>query len=316
MKYYERLDLLRHSVMRGPVDTVLTNEMVISRSEFVRTEFCADFAERYDMYDCMQARLFDGAEHSGYLLVTRHKRFGAFEHENVRLLRLLMPHLRRAMETELRLATLGVQRDCALEALGRLRHGVLIVDADARVTFVNDAADAILRTGDGLGTEPANRRLRASAPGQTATLHRLVAQATGRDKGSPRDAGGNGALRLDRATGVPLLLTIAPLGAETAWNGSTRPAAIILIAMPEDAVATAPGHLRTLFSLTPTESAVAVRIAQGQGVAAAAESLRVSPSTLRWHLQRVFEKTGTTRQAELARLVERVGTVTGNGAGA
>ena len=130
-----------------------------------------------------------------------------------------------------------------------------------------------------------------------------MAQATGRDKGSPSDASGNGALRLDRATGVPLLLTIAPLGAETAWNGSPRPAAIILIAMPDDLVATAPGHLRTLFGLTPTESAVAVRIAQGQGVAAAAESLRVSPSTLRWHLQRVFEKTGTTRQAELARLV-------------
>jgi DNA-binding CsgD family transcriptional regulator len=36
----------------------------------------------------------------------------------------------------------------------------------------------------------------------------------------------------------------------------------------------------------------------------------IEPSTLRWHLQRVFAKTGTARQAELARLVTRVGAVT------
>ncbi len=40
--------------------------------------------------------------------------------------------------------------------------------------------------------------------------------------------------------------------------------------------------------------------------------LGVAASTLRWHLQRVFEKTGTARQAELARLVERLGTLGGN----
>ena len=39
------------------------------------------------------------------------------------------------------------------------------------------------------------------------------------------------------------------------------------------------------------------------------EALGIASSTLRWRLQRAFEKTGTARQAELARLVERLGAV-------
>lgn len=310
--YYERLDELRPSVMRGCVGTILTDTMLISRLEFARAEFYADYASRYDLYDCMQAYVFDGPGCSGYLAITRPARVGTFERDDVRLLRLLLPHLRRAMETQLRLAALGVQRDSALEALDRLRHGILIVDAQARVIHVNAAAEAILRKADGLGAEPASKRLRASAHGQTSALRRLIAQAARRDGGGPPDVGGNGALRLDRATGTPLLLSVTPLWAETAWNVSRQPAVLILIAVPEDSEAIAPRHLRALYGLTTAEAAVAGRIAQGQGVKTAAEALGISPSTLSWHLRHVFEKTGTARQAELARLVERVGAASGN----
>jgi DNA-binding CsgD family transcriptional regulator len=41
----------------------------------------------------------------------------------------------------------------------------------------------------------------------------------------------------------------------------------------------------------------------GDGLQSVAERMRVSLSTVRAHLQHVFEKTGTRRQAELARLL-------------
>lgn len=71
--------------------------------------------------------------------------------------------------------------------------------------------------------------------------------------------------------------------------------------------------LRALYGLTAAEAAAGEAVARGHGVAEAAEALGIAPSTLRWHLQRAFDKTGTARQAELVRLVERLGAVAGSG---
>lgn len=313
-KHHARLDRLRFAVTRAPVGTILTNDMVVPRSEFARTEFYTDYVRRHGLYDCMQARVFDGSGYDSYLVITSDERVGAFEREDIRLLRLLLPHLRRVMQIQRRLASLALQRDTALEALDHLNHGVLIVDAQARVTYANGAAEVVLRQADGIRVEATGRGLRAAIPGQTSALRRLVAQAAGRD--GTLSGGGSGALRIDRATGVPLLLCVVPVRAEAAWNVSPQPAALVLIGVPEhEETLTSPAHLRALYDLTPAEAAVAGRIAEGQGAKTAAEALSIAPSTLRWHLQRVFEKTGTTRQAELARLVGRLGAVTRNGHG-
>lgn len=46
-----------------------------------------------------------------------------------------------------------------------------------------------------------------------------------------------------------------------------------------------------------------MEIARGGGLQAAADELQISLTTARTHLQHVFEKTETQRQAELVRLV-------------
>lgn len=61
--------------------------------------------------------------------------------------------------------------------------------------------------------------------------------------------------------------------------------------------------LRKLFGLTNGESDVALRVARGQGLAPISEDLSVSVATVKTHLQHVFDKTDTHRQAELVRLL-------------
>jgi DNA-binding CsgD family transcriptional regulator len=63
------------------------------------------------------------------------------------------------------------------------------------------------------------------------------------------------------------------------------------------------GELRHIYGLTLQESKVALTVAEGHGLAEAAQSLGLSVLTVRNHLQRVFAKTGTSRQAELAQLI-------------
>lgn len=62
-------------------------------------------------------------------------------------------------------------------------------------------------------------------------------------------------------------------------------------------------RLREIFDLSPAESRVAAALFEGATPREAAEQLGVSFYTVRGHLVRIFEKTGTGRQAELVRLL-------------
>ena len=62
-------------------------------------------------------------------------------------------------------------------------------------------------------------------------------------------------------------------------------------------------RLRDEHNLTPTETRVALHLADGGTVASCAEAMGVAESTVRSHLKSVFAKTGVTRQAQLATLL-------------
>ena len=52
---------------------------------------------------------------------------------------------------------------------------------------------------------------------------------------------------------------------------------------------------------------MALCAASGATIPETAHRLNVSPNTVKTHLSRVFAKTGTSRQIELARLMESIG---------
>src|SRR5206468_2019196 len=57
------------------------------------------------------------------------------------------------------------------------------------------------------------------------------------------------------------------------------------------------------YQLTPSELRVLFAIVHVGGVPEVAEALGIAESTVKTHLQRLFAKTGTERQAELVKLV-------------
>jgi DNA-binding CsgD family transcriptional regulator len=58
-----------------------------------------------------------------------------------------------------------------------------------------------------------------------------------------------------------------------------------------------------LYKLTGGELRVLLALAQGLGATEAADMLGISEATVRSHLQRIFSKTDTPRQADLLRLL-------------
>ena len=92
-------------------------------------------------------------------------------------------------------------------------------------------------------------------------------------------------------------------------SGTLRPnllfgaAAAVFVSPARDVAVPPVEALTALYDLTPTEARVMIEIANGKNRAAAADSLGIADSTAKTHLTRVYEKTGTSEQAELAKLV-------------
>jgi DNA-binding CsgD family transcriptional regulator len=64
-----------------------------------------------------------------------------------------------------------------------------------------------------------------------------------------------------------------------------------------------PEIIATTYKLTPTELRVLLAIVEAGSVPDAAQALGVAETTVKTHLSRLFQKTGTTRQTGLVKLV-------------
>jgi DNA-binding CsgD family transcriptional regulator len=62
-------------------------------------------------------------------------------------------------------------------------------------------------------------------------------------------------------------------------------------------------HKLAKLSLTPAETRLATALFKGQSVEAYAKEARISINTARWHVKRIYAKTGVKRQAELIHML-------------
>jgi DNA-binding CsgD family transcriptional regulator len=216
----------------------------------------------------------------------------AFANEDERFLMTMGPYLQRAVALNLRLARLEMERHSSAEMLNRCDHGAVLVDESARILFANVAAESILRDGDGLRVS--DGRLGAANAAGTATLRGMIAGIEG--------VADRGVLALPCSDGRKIAVQVLPLRAETAWL-ARRPAAILFIKDPKAVALPSQEDIRVLFDLTPAQSALAREILRGDGVQAAADRLKIARATARTHLLEIFQKTGTSRQAELVRVI-------------
>jgi DNA-binding CsgD family transcriptional regulator len=306
-KYYNRLDPIRRAIERKPAGTIATDRDIVSKAWLTRTEFYNDWVRPQDFYDCTMLTLFRDSTGAGVICLAAPERVDGFATRSSELLRQLMPHLARAAQITLKIAELDALRSAGLEVLDCLSEGIILADINARVVFANRAAEGMLATADGIGVDASG--LCATKSVQTTALRRFIALSARRED----IASAGGSLLLERASGRrPLSVTVAPMRRERAWSSVTHPIAIVFIADPERDAEPSVSRLRGLYGMTPAEAVVAGIISKGNGVKSAARALGIAPSTARTHLHRIFEKTGTRRQAELANLVNQIASLSGS----
>ncbi len=308
--HYAKQDILFPAVLQRPSALSVSCSQLVERSDFSRTEFYMDFARPRDMIDCIHVRLFDEPAESLFFAVTRSHDIGIFNTADRAMVDLIAPHLARAVRNSRQLALLTGQRDTTHAAFALLRSPILIVDVSLRVHHANPAAKRILHAQDPLSYR--DGKLIARRPADTDIMRRIVAHELAPTSNRTLDQRSGDhpgpALTLGRSQGNPLLLRVIPLHPGHLSNPLVSRIAMILLVDPDRIEQPSLGRcLRELYGLTPGEARVAAQVGAGVDLSSVAETLSMRRTTVRWYLQRIFEKTGTARQSRLVQLVERLG---------
>lgn len=294
VEHFHGINLVWRRGASAPAGTVQTDTMLVPRSDLARTEFFQDFLRPQDIGGMLNAVAL--VEDGRQTAVTVHSA-REWDAEHVALYGLITPHLQRALEINVQLARAEINRLASESLLDRLDQGVLFVDGDAGVIFANTAAEATLMAGEGL--RQADGALQGGSAAETGALRGAITACA--QKGLAPGLGHS--IALSRGPGrAALIVRVAPApGDFPRWIGGRLPVAVLTVGDPERDIAPPSEDLRSRFGLTRAQAELALEMLKGDGIQAAADRMSISRATARTHLARIFEKTGTQRQAELVR---------------
>jgi DNA-binding CsgD family transcriptional regulator len=113
------------------------------------------------------------------------------------------------------------------------------------------------------------------------------------------DIGGGGAMHVSRPSSKrPFNLLVTPL--RLAPEAGAPPGlATVFVADPERAPQTSEAVVRRQYGLSAAEARLATTLAATGSLERAADALSIARETARWHLKRIYRKTGTHSQSAL-----------------
>lgn len=212
---------------------------------------------------------------------------GPFTDDDIELARLLSPHIKRAVEISGVIGRQRVEAGTLRAALEALATPALIIEPNGTILFRNKAADTEL------AAQQVLREHRGRLMAVTVEAVRLLASfasPTARKAQTGLDA------FLTDATGRTLHVTWAELEQVGEEIGSPI---LLLLREPEAALTTPLASAATLYQLTTAEIQVLGQVLQGNALADVADILGLARSTVKTHLDAIYRKTQTNRQAEL-----------------
>jgi len=284
--------------LRHFVPHIVADDDAMPKAELVRTDFYNDFMRPFDLHSVVRLGLTAHGEDAAFLMVARPPQRDRFAESELRFATHLHPHVIRAFELGQKLGVQQPRLGGGETLLAASPHALFILDPAGKVLHANPAAEALVAAQTTLSVM--GGKLCAPTGEATQTLHTLVAQAAAPDRDARR--GGSMAL-VSPLRRLPLPVTVAPIRAEASIAIRQEPSVLVCITDLEVRGQVSEERLRDIFDLSRAEARVAAALFDGATPREAAEQLGVSFYTVRGHLVRIFEKTGTSRQAELVRLL-------------
>jgi DNA-binding CsgD family transcriptional regulator/PAS domain-containing protein len=297
---YVTLDPATTGQFFAEVEQLIATADLMPYDEFSETRFYREWARPQGLVDFVTAVLDKSATSVAMFGVFRHERDGVVDDQARRRMRLIVPHIRRAVLIGRMFDLKAAEAATFADTLDGLSAGICLVDAQGRIVHANAAGHAILAAGDILCV--VGGRVVAYDAQVNRTLAEIFAAAGQGDaalgvKGIAMPLIGKSG---ERYVGHALPLTS---GARRNAGIAYTAAAALFVRKAALVTSSPPEVIGKTFQLTPMELRVLLAIVEVGGVPQVAAALGVADGTIKTHLGRLFEKTGAKRQADLVKLV-------------
>lgn len=278
---YATMSPIGAAVLMAELEQPVSAFDFVDEDEYLESRFYREWLAPKGYMDMMGALIVKKRSEIGAISAIRLRDKGRFTEQNREIVGLIAPHVRRAVAISGFLEHRRTDAETLASFVDSLSACVIFLDRSGRMLRANPAADALLDAGEiarvrngqlTLVDRHADRLIRA----------RLTAE-------------GNEVLLLSvrrgaEAIGVALMPFKAGLFA------------LFMKAEAPDAPAIGK-MLAHSYGLTAREVAVLMPMIEGRTLQEIADTLGIGAATVRTHLNRIFAKTGTNRQAELVALI-------------
>jgi DNA-binding CsgD family transcriptional regulator len=301
VEYFARSDLYFSRLLAAEDMRPQLAVALVSETELVGSSIYNDWWLPSDMRYALSVPIDIGASWRFVLSFVRPRGGKDFSDEDLREVGLVAQYVRQSLRVEHVMRETNARLTAAHWTLEQLSIPAIFLSKDCRIVFANDAAIETLQRGGAIGTREG--RLHATNNATARRLEeamRLVACGKSNQKAVSLTAqpGSRGAsaliLRIPRqmASGLDLGLATAEL--------------VVFVLEHQPRAPAPPEFLMSAFGLTPKEASTASLLADGADLLEIAKHLNVSREGVRHHLKRLFWKTDTHSQRELAQVIASV----------
>jgi DNA-binding CsgD family transcriptional regulator len=300
---YAQSDPFRPAVVRrcraGIPEGIYTEEELIPSNQFLQTEIYRGLLGPVNLRHAAITVLACTVRRMDVISLWRTPEEGPISTDARRLMDLLIPHVQTALKVRRALGA-AEQRLADAEAMANASPtATFVLTRNGRVQHWNSAGESLVRVNDILRI--ADGRLTTCNQENDAALAKLFQDAV-LPSYSLSGSRTNHVLSLHRPTGKqPLQLLATPLPESHRMRSQAD--LLLLISDPEKPPSFPDDILRALYDLTPAETEVANGLLMGYSLEEISCLRGVSAGTVRQQVKSMLNKTGTTRQSELVRLL-------------
>jgi DNA-binding CsgD family transcriptional regulator len=300
LERYFKINPLFPPAMFLDVERIQTVSDAVPLQEFCRSRFAREWLAPQGICDSVFSTVEKSAIDCTVFMTMRRLSKGFCDDEMRRRFGLILPHVRRALLIGKVIDLHKIEAAALADSLDTLASGMFIVSGTGRIVHANASGYAMVAEAKVLRAP--HGRLTATNPAEDQTLLDIFTAAANGDAALGR-----------RGIAVPLkarddhryVAHVLPLtsGARRKAGISYGAAAVIFVRKAELDLPSPPVALAQEFRLTPAELRVLFSIVEIGCVSEVADALGITEPTVRTHLHRLFEKTDTSRQADLVKLV-------------
>ena len=268
--------------------------------QFLQSRLYQEWARPQGYADTTNVLIEKSATSVAHLATAYHLRDCPADDETRRRMRLIAPHVCRAVAISKIIDLNKIEAAMLADAVDGVAAGVLLVRVDGEIAYTNTSARAMLRESNVL--REIGGVLKVFDPTAQSALSDAFAAAEGGDIALGRRGIAVPMSSRDGESYVAHVLSLTSGTRRQTGSGYAAVAAVFV----HKAVLQRPTLIETVaehFKLTPSELRVLFAIIEVGGVPHVAAVLGISEDTVKTHLRHVFAKTDTNRQADLVKLV-------------